>query len=159
MSFECRVEPAVEGDLVHVARHMRPEHVREISDASRLSPLDAVFLCARNAGHAFAGRVDGETLFVCGTERTAILSDAGSLWMFATVEIDRHALAAAAALRDLFGRAHRLAGVRTLEQLVPCWYGKGVKWLRWLGWRCAGVVDVAGTPHFRMMHEEGPQWA
>lgn len=159
MSPKCRIVKATPGDLRHVGVNMRQEHIAEIRAQSVMTPLDAVVASARDSGHVFAGRVGETPLFVCGTERKRVLSDAGSVWMFATPEIDAYPLEAAEALRRLFHQAHRLAGVAVLEQFIPSWYAKGIKWLLWLGWRSVGTRMIHDTPHVHMIHEEDAEWA
>lgn len=151
---ECVIDDATAADVRWVIANMRPEHVQEAFDQSGLSPDLAVLLSVRDSIRVFAGRAGGETLFLCGAGRKSVLSDVGSVWMFATEAIDRHPIPAAEALRELFGRAHGLIGARVLEQRIPAWYAKGVKWLLWLGWEAKGTSVVNGVPHVRLVHEE-----
>lgn len=144
---------ATDADIDHVARHLRPEHVREVEEQSGLAADVAVELSADTSRLVMAGRVEGVPVCLIGVSKTLMLSDVGSVWMVATPDIDRHPLEAAAALRELFGHAHDLAGARVLEQYIPPWYLKGVKWLLWLGWKAAGNVTLRGKTFIHMTHE------
>lgn len=157
MSSEFVIVDAEERDIEYVGSHMRREHMDEVAGMLNLSPEDAVRRSVSDSTRVFAGRGDGETLLLCGVGKTPILSDTGSVWMLATPEIDRYALSAAIGLRALFGQAHEMAGAPVLEQFLPPWYRKGIKWLLWLGWKAMGVRPINGSPHVRMIHEEGSQ--
>ncbi|MCD8349901.1 MAG: hypothetical protein LUC93_04735 [Planctomycetaceae bacterium] len=147
------IVPAQRRDLHHVAANLRPEHIREVNGMLNLSPYDAVMVSVADSAYVFAGRADGEALFLCGASKKRLLSDFSSVWMLATPDIDRHPLAAAEALRRLFAQAHVLAEADVLEQWIPHWYRKGLKWLLWLGWRADGMKEINGVPHIRMVHE------
>lgn len=160
--MECIIAKASEGDIAHVSANLREEHVREIRGMTNMDPAAAVRRSMAISRIILAGRMafdDGtmtKALFIVGVEKTCLLSDVGSVWMLATREIDDYALSAAAALRELFRNAHALAGARVLEQWLPPWYRKGIKFMLWLGWRAGEVkrVGAFGEPHIRMVHEE-----
>lgn len=156
---ECRIVPAEPADIQHITDNLRPEHVREVRGQTDVSVAGAVRLSVTDSRMVFAGRAEGKTLFICGVSRGGLLADVGSVWMLATPEIDAYALEAATALRELFKRAHALAGASVLEQFIPHWYIKGVKWLLWLGWRAEGTRMICGNAHIRMVHKEGGEWA
>ncbi|MCC8115806.1 MAG: hypothetical protein LIP18_01395 [Planctomycetes bacterium] len=151
---DCVIVPAVPGHVDHVLRNLRPEHVREIRDATGLPVGAAVRASVADSSVVLAGVAGGEALFLVGVSKSFLLSDTGSVWMVATSAIDDHAIPAALALRELFRQAHRLTGTRRIEQWLPWWYRKGVKWLLWLGWKADGTRVIHGVPHHRMIHEE-----
>lgn len=74
---------------------------------------------------------------------------------FSTYSEVSHPIQAATALRELFGHAHTLVSAPILEQWLPLWYGKGIKWLEWLSWERAGEKEIRGIRHVRMVHREG----
>ena len=151
---ECVIAKATADDIALVTANIRPEHAREMGEASGLDAAVGVRLSVQNSRLVLAGRVEGEALFLVGVSKTLALSDIGSVWMVATPDIDRFPLEAAVALRELFSRAHELAGARVLEQWVPGWYRKGIKWLLWLGWKARGTRVIRGVAHAHMVHEE-----
>ncbi|MCD8352438.1 MAG: hypothetical protein LUC93_17680 [Planctomycetaceae bacterium] len=152
---KVEIVPALARHIDHVIRNIRPEHVREIRDATGLSVSAAVCASVVDSSVVYAGLADGTPLFVVGVSKSFLLSDTGSVWMVATKAIDDYALPAAVALRGLFARAHQLTGTRRIEQWLPHWYAKGIKWLQWLGWEARGTRVINGVPHHHMIHEEG----
>ena len=157
---ECIIGPATETDIQHVIAHLRPEHAKEIAGQANLSNADAIRLSVSDSCLVMAGRVNGITLFLCGVTKAYLLSDVGSVWMLATPEIDAYPLESAVALRELFNHAHELAGAEILEQFIPSWYLKGIKWLLWLGWKAVGTRMINGNAHIHMTHElEHTEWA
>lgn len=150
---ECVIARAGSADIEHVAGNLRPEHRAEIASQSRLGCAEAVRLSVADSRLVLAGRVDGEALFLAGVSKKYLLAPTGSVWMLATPEIDRYPLEVAVALRRLFRQAHDLSGADILEQWLPPWYRKGIKWLLWLGWRAVGTRKINGTAHIHMIHE------
>lgn len=149
---EITVREASAADINNVLRRLRPEHLQGIRESTYLEPGSAVWLSVEDSCAVFSGKADGIVLFIAGVSRKRLFSNAGSVWMLATPEIDNHPLEAATALRRLFGRAHRLAGAKTLEQWIPAWYRKGIKWLLWLGWEARDTIRIKGYPHIHMTH-------
>ena len=149
---QCAIASATPEDIEHLIRNLRPEHVREIHDVSGLDPETAIRLSVQDSSLVLAGRIEGETVCVIGVSKKRLLSDAGSVWMLATPGIDQHPLEAAVALRELFSHAHELAGAGVLEQWVPHWYRKGIKFLQWLGWRDVDQVVIKTVKHHHMIH-------
>ncbi|MDR3077660.1 MAG: hypothetical protein LBV15_02725 [Planctomycetota bacterium] len=154
------VAPATAAEAEAVLADLRPEHRREIAGLTRLAPEAAVRLSLARARYVFVGREaeSGEPLCLIGVDEKPLLSDSAAVWLLARERLDRRALAAAVGLRQLFGQAHRLARARRLTQLVPLWYRKGLKWLRWLGWREEGVEILPGGPHARVAHFEAREF-
>ena len=131
---ECVIVKAGEEDIDRVANNLRPEHVREISQFSTLPPFRAVWHSVDDSLVVLAGKMDAVALFLAGAGRTRRREDVGTVWMLATAEVDLYPRAVAIAIKRLWGTAHRVAGVPVIEQFIPSWYGKGIRFLEWLGW-------------------------
>jgi hypothetical protein len=142
----CIVVKAGAEDINHVAANLRPEHVREIRDTSAfVSPFDAVWRSADDSTMLLAGRFDGEAAFLLGAGRTRRLPGVGTVWMLATPAVDRHPVAVAVTVKRLWKTAHGATGTGVVEQFLPAWYSRGIRFLEWLGWE----TTREGNPHRR----------
>lgn len=151
---ECIIAGAGDADIRHVIDNLRSEHVRELRDASSLDPGAAIRLSVANSLFVMCGKIDERALFLIGIGKKALLDETGSVWMVATPEIDAHPLEAATAIRLIFHHAHPMTRSKRLEQWIPAWYGKGIKFAEWLGWRREGTEMINGVEHEHMVHEE-----
>jgi hypothetical protein len=155
------IDAALKADMRTVARNLRPEHRRELAWLAGTGESDGEIrslivrtLAAADLLLVMRAPAAGPAVALIGIEKARLLSDWGTVWLLATEEIDQYAIAAALTLRELFnGSAHELAEARILEQVIPTWYAKGRKWLKWLGWRERGGVKVNGRPCVVVRHE------
>ncbi len=146
------LEPVCPEDIVAFARCLRDEHVREIAEATPLTPGDAIRLSLADSIEAYSYRPDGEAapVFMMGVEAASPITGGAMVWMLGRTAVDRYPAGVVRAARWGIDRAYRLTGAGYLEQRIPAWYRVGVRFAARLGFT-VHPADRAGWR--RVVHE------
>ncbi|MCC8181069.1 MAG: hypothetical protein LIP23_09205 [Planctomycetes bacterium] len=127
-----RVTPEL---IMTLGQRIRREHVRELRQFGWADPVDAALASYHASLESWCcvAAESGAAVFVMGVAAAAPATGGATVWMLGTEEMDVFPLAVAKAGRWGIGRAFALSHALYLEQLVPRWYGTGLRFVHWLG--------------------------
>lgn len=145
------VVPADPGMADNLARHLSPEHVRELRGVSGLAPATAIRLSLESSAEAYAfipAGGGGEPLFMMGVEPSSALTGSAMVWMLGSAKAACRPAGVLRAARWGVSRAFPASGAARLEQYIPAWYRTGLRFIARLGFELSPTIlrDRCGSP-------------
>lgn len=145
------VVPADPGMADNLARHLSPEHARELHGVSGLDPATAIRLSLESSAEAYAfipAGSGGDPLFMMGVEPSSALAGSAMVWMLGSARAARRPAGVLRAARWGISRAFPASGAERLEQYIPAWYRTGLRFIARLGFELRPTIlhDRCGSP-------------
>ncbi|MCC8190790.1 MAG: hypothetical protein LIP77_09195 [Planctomycetes bacterium] len=130
------IVPATPGLADDLARHLSPDHLREVAETAGLTPRAALRLSLDASLEAYALLDDdGGVRFMLGVETPGLLTGGALVWMLAAASAARRPAALVRAATWGLDRAFAVTGAWWVEQFIPEWYVTGLRFARRLGFR------------------------
>lgn len=140
------VEPADAAMAAWLASNLSPFHRREIAETAGVDAARALALSVATSAEAYGYCPDpGKPVFMMGVERASPLTGLAMAWMLGRPDMARHARHLLRAARWGRDRAFALTGAEMLYQLIPSWYGTGLRFAARMGFLPIG--ESGGAVH------------
>lgn len=143
------IRPTRSLDVALVARHMRPEDVREIRDVSGATPMDAL-IQGRHTSNPCWTITHPKTAYpvaILGVVPDGL--DLGCVWMLGTPELAtmpkmflKHCKVGLGELLKRYHILHNYADCRNIVHL---------RWLRWMGFQFNEII-TGGVNNIKLVH-------
>jgi hypothetical protein len=139
------IVPAHRGHALAMAPNLRAVEVREVLDASGMTPAVALLYELERSTVAWTWLVDGEVACMFGVVKAGLLDEAAYPWFLTTSMVEKHSKQFARACKELLPEL--LSAHPKLCGMVDSRHNLSVRWLQWLGARLepAEPWGVAGA--------------
>lgn len=135
------VRRAVTSDPARLADRLRKEDALECLELGA-QPLKALESSLAVAHEAWAAEQDGKVIALWGYGATGLSGEA-EVWLLTAPEIERHKREFLSLNREFLDYVMALHGSVVCH--VHADYDRAVRWLAWLGFQQAGIVQVNGA--------------